>query len=230
MNYSPGWEKKLYRLLTMGWKCKVAPSDCCLNQDRNLYSLQLVHQQHRTTRWLTCSNSFIEVVVLQTSLGEAVLHLQYFRQIHRLPHLQLSQCHLHGCGRLKSRSGRRHWCPLLQLTIAVILLAIIIIVFIISIIFIWIMTVHQQKTRRHLWSDGLHCLSMERPSWWKTILMKDHPDERPPWWKTILMKDHPDERPRWWKTTLMKDHPDERPPWWKTTLMQDHPDARALLF
>ena len=66
----------------------------------------------------------------------------------------------------------------------------------------------------------------ERPSWCKTTMMRDNPDEteRQPWWQATLMRDHPNERPPWSETTLMKDHPDGRPPWW--TLMRDHPDVK----
>ena len=49
--------------------------------------------------------------------------------------------------------------------------------------------------------------------WWKTTVMRDHPDERPQWWETTLLTDH-----------LMRDHPDDRPPderphWWQTNLL-----------
>ena len=67
-------------------------------------------------------------------------------------------------------------------------------------------------------------VTLMRPHWWKTILMRNHPNEGPPWWKTALMRDHHEERPSRWKTTLMRDHLDERPPWWGTTPMKDHPD------
>ena len=41
----------------------------------------------------------------------------------------------------------------------------------------------------------------ERPPWWETTLMRDHPNEKPPQWETTLIRDHSDKR-----------HPDERPP------------------
>ena len=90
------------------------------------------------------------------------------------------------------------------------------------------------------WTSG------ERPPWWKTRQMRDHPDERPSWWETILKKDQTyettlmtdqadgdpaDKSPHWWKTkqketTLMRDQANGRPSWWETTLMRVHPDGR----
>ena len=71
----------------------------------------------------------------------------------------------------------------------------------------------------------------ERPPWWETTLMRDHPGERPPWWETTLVREHPNERQSWWESTLMRDHPmrdhpDERAPWWESTLVREHPDER----
>ena len=61
-----------------------------------------------------------------------------------------------------------------------------------------------------------------RPPWWKTTLMRNHPDERRPWWETTLVKNHLDKRPPWSETILVRDHPEERTPWKETTLMRDH--------
>ena len=59
---------------------------------------------------------------------------------------------------------------------------------------------------RPVFSDGLSSaelmLCSEAPHWHlhtteKTTLMRDHPHERPSWWKTTLM------RPPWWETTAL---------------------------
>ena len=69
-----------------------------------------------------------------------------------------------------------------------------------------------------------------RQPWWETSMVKDHPDDRPPCWETNMAKDHPDDRPPWWETTLMTNQYDERPPWWQTTLMRDHPCFKTTFF
>ena len=63
------------------------------------------------------------------------------------------------------------------------------------------------------------------------MVEETYPDDRPPWWKTTLVRGHPNERPPpWW------DHPDEWVPWWKrpprwnTTLMRKTPLLRTLQF
>ena len=45
----------------------------------------------------------------------------------------------------------------------------------------------------------------------ETIIVADHPVERPPWWETTPMKDHP--KTIMMATTLLRDHHDDRPPW-----------------
>ena len=92
--------------------------------------------------------------------------------------------------------------------------------------------------KRECERKGEKSSNQERPPWWRSIRMKEKPDERPPDerppnWETSLMKDQHDEWPpwwetTWWRTTLMNIHPDEgpsdkRPPWWMTTLMGDQP-------
>ena len=77
----------------------------------------------------------------------------------------------------------------------------------------------------------------ERPPWWKTALMSnhpdwDHPDENPPWYKPPWwLRDHPnewhpDERLPGWETSLKRDCPDERPAWREAALMRDHHKER----
>ena len=74
--------------------------------------------------------------------------------------------------------------------------------------------------------DCIDEIPLVRTPRWKTILMKDNPDERPFWWSYWWDHPVPDERPLWWKTILMRDHSDDHT---DETTLRDHPGENTQM-